>query len=196
MKKTQNSFLQQKEHALKLLQKADTAGEVDSEIKDILNLINASPWYCTLSSCSGRIVILEIPSLGDKKKARFLGRWHRTIQVDEALGAVDKHTTGLLWFLAQAPILHVESENLKKANEFIHLCISCGLKNTMMKSTEKRIIIEVASTERLDAPLGQDGHIFSSPDYIQLLVNISNEIIIKSLKKLRKLGVAFQCYLK
>ena len=45
----------------------------------------------------------------------------------------------------------------------------------------------MCSTERLDAPVGKDGELFCNDEYLDLLVNISNEIIKKSSLKLQKL---------
>ena len=48
-----------------------------------MNIINKSDDYYTSSSCSGRIVLIELPEIGDKKEAKFLGKWHREILRNE-----------------------------------------------------------------------------------------------------------------
>jgi tRNA wybutosine-synthesizing protein 3 len=131
-------------------------------------------------------VLLEIPRIGDKQGAAFLGIWHRTIDIEELKAAATKATVGLLWLLDQAPILHIGAQTLEQADKMVKTAISCGFKNSALKSSQKRIIIEICSTERLDAPIGKDGCLFCKDDYLSLLVEISNEVISRSRKKIDK----------
>ena len=177
-------FLDAKENALKSLKDACVEGKVDEGILPILNLINRIHGFYTTSSCAGRIVLLQIPQIGDKHGATFLGIWHRTIKPDELYTAAVKSTTGLLWMLAQAPILHIGAETSQQADKMLKTAISCGLKNSSIKSLGKKTIIEICSTERLDAPIGRDGCLFCEENYLSLLVEISNEIIERSQEKM------------
>jgi tRNA wybutosine-synthesizing protein 3 len=177
-------FLDAKESALKSLEDACSEQKVDEGVLPILDLINGIQGFYTSSSCAGRIVLLEIPRIGDKRGAKFLGIWHRTIESKELKAAATKATTGLLWLLAQAPILHIGSETLELAEQMVKTAISCGFKNSSIKSTGKKIRIEICSTERLDAPIGRDGCLFCKEEYWSLLVEISNEVIERSQKKI------------
>jgi len=177
-------FLEVKENALKSLQDACVAEKVDQGILPILTLINRIEGFYTSSSCAGRIVLLEIPQIGDKKAATFLGIWHRLIEPREVQIAATKASTGLLWLLAQAPILHIGAETLELADRMLKTAISCGFKNSGVKSIGKKIILEICSTERLDAPIGRDGRLFCEEKYLSLLVEISNKIIGRSQEKI------------
>jgi len=186
-------FLDAKENALKSLEDACTQQKVDEGILQILELINGIEGFYTSSSCAGRIVLLEIPQIGDKRGATFLGVWHRTIEPTELKAAATKATSGLLWLLAQAPILHIGAQTLELADTMVKTAISCGFKNSAVKSTGKKIRIEICSTERLDAPIGRDGCLFCEEEYLALLVEISNEVIERSSKKMarfaKKVGI-------
>ncbi|EMR74391.1 hypothetical protein MBGDN05_00177 [Thermoplasmatales archaeon SCGC AB-539-N05] len=177
-------FLEHKKNALQKLEKAIDEKEVDTDILSILNLINASDEYYTSSSCTGRIVLLEIPNIGDKKGAKFLGKWHRIIESDEVLSATKNAKTGLLWLLAQSPIIHMAARTNAAADKILKIAISSGFKNSGLKSIGKRIIVEICSTERIDAPIGKNGELLCSLEHLKLLINISNEIIRKSNIKL------------
>ncbi len=180
-------FLDAKENALKSLNDACDQGKVDAGALPILDLINKIEGFYTSSSCAGRIVLLQIPQIGDKRGATFLGVWHRTIKLDELRTAATKATTGFLWLLAQAPILHMGTETLQLADKMVKTAISCGFKNSAVKSIEKKIIIEICSTERLDAPIGRDGCLFCDEKQLSLLVEISNEVIERSQEKMGRL---------
>ena len=68
-----DNFLNLKERALIKLNNAENEKKIDEDIKNILKIINSNDNYFTSSSCSGRTVIIELPSLGNKKEAKFLG---------------------------------------------------------------------------------------------------------------------------
>ncbi|HUT00555.1 MAG TPA: hypothetical protein VMY59_09580 [Candidatus Thermoplasmatota archaeon] len=184
-----NEFLDAKENALKSLKDACIEKEVDEGVLPLLGLLNKLEGFYTSSSCAGRIVLLEIPQIGDKHGATFLGIWHRTIEVLELQAASTKATTGLLWLIAQAPILHIGAETLELADRMVKIAVHCGFKNSAIKSVGKKIIIEICSTERLDAPIGRDGRLFCEGIYLSLLVEISNEVIERSQKKMGRLTV-------
>jgi tRNA wybutosine-synthesizing protein 3 len=179
-------YLDAKERAVHSLEAACAQQKVDEGILPILTLINGMDGFYTSSSCAGRIVLLEIPHIGDKRGAKFLGIWHRTVQPREISQALSSATEGLLWLLAQAPILHIGVQTLTLADLMIKTAVSCGFKNSAMKSTGKKIVVEVCSTERLDAPVGKDGQLFCDQNYLFLLVDIANEVIERSRKKLVK----------
>jgi tRNA wybutosine-synthesizing protein 3 len=179
-------FFGAKESALKSLEDACAEQKVDEGVLPILDLINGIEGFYTSSSCAGRIVLLEIPQIGDKRGATFLGVWHRTIEPEELKVAAIKATKGLLWLLAQAPILHIGAQTLELADRMVKTAISCGFKNSSVKSTGKKIRLEICSTERLDAPIGRDGCLFCEEEHLSLLVEISNEVIERSGKKMAR----------
>ncbi len=191
----EKEFLDAKEKALNSLEKAKSENKVDGGIKAILDIINGSDDYYTSSSCAGRIVLIELPQLGDKKGAEFLGKWHRKIEPDEIGGAAKKAKTGMLWLLAQSPILHIGANTHDASDNLLKTAISCGFKNSGAKSTGRKIIVEICSTERLDSPIGKDGKLFCNEEYLNLLVNIANEIMDRSSLKLHRFEEKLEKYL-
>jgi len=179
-------FFRSKEKALESLRKAKIDDRVDRKILSILDLINKSVEFYTSSSCAGRIVLLEIPKIGDKKNAKFIGLWHRTIKSKELLSAFKKAKTGLLWILAQPPIMHISVKTNSAADKLIKIANASGFKNSSFKSSGKNIVVEICSTERLDAPIGKDGVLFCNKEYLKLLIAIANEVILKSDLKLNR----------
>ena len=188
-------FLEAKERALKMLDKAKSKKIVDTGIEQILDLINKSNEFYTSSSCSGRIVLIELPKIGDKKGANFLGKWHKLINQNEIVLAAKKGKNGMLWLLAQSPILHISAETKNAADKLLKIAISCGFKNSGLKSIIGKIIVEICSTERLDAPIGNNGSLFCNKEYLNLLVDISNEIIERSSYKLQRFKLELIKYL-
>ncbi len=182
----EKEFYKSKEKALESLRKAKIYDKVDRKILSILDLINKSVEFYTSSSCAGRIVLLEIPKIGDKKNAKFVGIWHRTIKPTELKSALKDAKTGLLWIIAQPPIIHISVKTSSAADKLVKIANSSGFKNSSFKSYDKNIVIEICSTERLDAPIGKNGVLFCNKEYLNLLINIANEVILKSNLKLKK----------
>ena len=182
----ERDFLKGKTSALEKLQKAQKENKVDMGIQPILDIINSYDAYYTTSSCYGRIVLLEIPNIGNKKEAKFLGKWHRTIDVDELINASKYSKVGQIWLLSQSPIIHITANTIEAADRLLKTANACGFKNSGLKSIKRKIVVEVCSTERLDVPIGNDGSIFCDKKHIELLTYISNEIFNKSNKKMKK----------
>ena len=189
------NFLDAKERALAKLENAVKDDLVDTGILNILNLINESENFYTSSSCAGRTVVLELPTIGDKKNAVFLGKWHRKVDVDEVKSAVLKSKKGLVWILAQSPIIHIGAITSESADKLLKIGIESGFKNSGLKSFGDKIIVEICSTERLDCPIGQDGMLFSDEEYLKLLVKIANEIFDRSQQKINRFEENLRKYL-
>jgi len=180
-------FYQAKEKALQNLKKAQEKENVDRKVKSLLDILNGSELYYTLSSCSGRIVLLEIPDLGDKQQAYFLGKWHQIITIADVQQALESSSKGTLWFLAQSPIFHVGVSSLEDADDLVKIGIASGFKNSGIRSIKPRFIVELCSTERLDAPIGKQGTIYGENEYLELLTQIANQILQRSQEKLHRL---------
>jgi len=177
-------FISAKDRALEKLGEAQSKDEVDENILPLIDLINNSEEYYTSSSCAGRILLLQIPELGDKKQAKFLGRWHRAIKTEEVLEAIKKSDKGTIWLLAQSPIIHIGAKTNTAADKIVKIANASGFKNSHIKSVGKKPLVEIGSTERLDAPIGEDGTLFCKDEHLELLVRISNEVMEKSTLKL------------
>jgi len=182
----QREFIQNKKQTMQKLKIAVEEGKVDSDIIPILDIINSYDNYYTSSSCYGRIVLLEIPEIGDKKNARWLGKWHHKINKKDIYESLKKAELGQIWILAQAPIIHIYSNTIQDADNIVKTAISCGFKNSGFKSISNNIVIEITSTERLDAPVGLNKKIFCDDDYLSFIVDIANTVFERSTKKLEK----------
>ena len=181
-------FTQYKKKALVSLGRALEKGEVDRKIIPVLDVINSFPCFYTTSSCAGRIMVLEVPSVGRKKEAKILGKWHHKINEQEIQECIITATRGQIWLLAQSPIFHVGVESMKKTDSLLSIAIRSGFKNSGIKTKGKKIIIEITSTERVDTPLGKDGTMMCSMEYLKFITEIINYTIERGDKKIQRLS--------
>ncbi len=181
-----------KREALKSLFTAVQERKVDEDIIDLLMLINSIEGIYTTSSCSGRIGIIEEPALGAKPMARWLIKVHRLIEFEEAKSSLKKARTGLIFLKSQPPIFHVVAEDMEKAKMLHELGLSSGFKYTTFKSISSRYLIEINATEYLTAPLGKDGKILVSDEYIRFALELGNSMLKRSKGRLPRLEKNFK----
>ena len=184
----EKNFEEQKEKAMAGLRKALEEGKVDRDIIPLLEKINSLENYFTTSSCSGRISVMEMPHFGDKLNSVWLGKWHREVTDEEVLEAIGKHRSGQLWFLVRSPILHVAARTMEDAVKLLNLSIGLGFKYSNIKSvSHKKLLVEIRSTERMDVPLGEDGELWVSEEYIGRIVSLANAQMRRFKGKLKRL---------
>ncbi len=140
-----------KKRKLESLNKAVKNGEVDEWILPILEKINSIDDYVTLSSCAGRVAVMDMPDFGNKGEAVFLGKWHHIPDAEEVEKAIDagRMTT---WLMLNPPILHIACCNLKSAERLILSAQNAGIRRAGIISL-KHNVVEVCGHERMEIPV-------------------------------------------
>ena len=169
-------FLEDKKRTLTNLEMAIRENLVDEEVIPILNKINNLDNYYTTSSCIGRVGIMEIPKdKNPKLYSRWLGKWHHYATYDEMFNALKERKNGYIVFVMNSPILHIACKDIESAKKMLELAIHSGLKASSIKSvSDRRIIVEILTTHKVDAPIGEDGELFVDNNYLRFLLNYSN----------------------
>jgi len=181
-----------KREALKSLFTAMLDGKVDEDIIDLLLLINSIRGIYTTSSCSGRIGIIEEPSLGAKPLSRWLIKVHREMTFQEAKKALERVEKGLIFLKSQPPIFHIGAEDIERAKMLHELGLASGFKYTTFKVISNRYLVEINGTEYLTVPLGRDGKIMVSDDYLNFAIEIGNSMLKRSKGRLPRLFKNFE----
>ncbi|WP_456368117.1 tRNA(Phe) 7-((3-amino-3-carboxypropyl)-4-demethylwyosine(37)-N(4))-methyltransferase Taw3 [Thermococcus sp.] len=181
-----------KREALKSLFTAMLDGKVDEDIIDLLLLINSIRGIYTTSSCSGRIGIIEEPSLGAKPLSRWLIKVHREMTFQEAKKALERVEKGLIFLKSQPPIFHIGAEDIERAKMLHELGLASGFKYTTFKVISNRYLVEINGTEYLTVPLGRDGKIMVSDDYLNFAIEIGNSMLKRSKERLPRLFKNFE----
>ena len=171
-------FQRDKEKAMEKLREALEKNLVDRGILYILERINEMEDYYTTSSCFGRCGIMEFPrGKNPKVYSRWLGKWHHYGEERELFEALEKRSRDfeMIVFVMNSPILHVAARDIPAAKRLLDLAIHSGLKASSIKSiTERRVMVEIVSTYKIDAPIGIDGEILVDRDYLRMLLNLGN----------------------
>lgn len=179
------SFNNQKKVFLKRADKSKE-GHIDKEIEQLVKKINSLNNYYTTSSCAGRIVLLEKKS-DKKQEARWLFKKHGKANLKEIKKALKKLSRHDIWFRQEAAIFHIACRTIDDAQKLINLARSIGFKRSGIQSTKNKIIVEIASSEYIDAIIAKNGKLLVNDNYLKILINEANKKLEKNKEKLKKL---------
>ncbi|CAN6205519.1 unnamed protein product [Urochloa humidicola] len=162
-------------------------GGVDAPISPLLEVLNSHPDLFTTSSCSGRVSVLAQPQEGQdatkrKKKARG-GGWvyvsHDPADpdavVEQLFGGNGSAVAGdELVFRFEPMIVAVECRDADAAAVLVAAAIRAGFRESGITSLQKRVMVAIRCSIRMEVPLGQTGELVVSPEYVCYLVRTAN----------------------
>ena len=184
-----------KDHVMTNLDKKIQDGLVDEKVLPAIRSINSHSDYYTTSSCSGRIQVIELPKIGDKEKSTVLGKWHEQVSTAQVRSILDNWAgTGVVYLLAQSPIIHVVCKTLAAASQLRNIADSAGFKYSSIRSLKEqrarssdaefeKITVEILSTERVDIPVAVEGRVFPDEEYLKFIVDNANSCLDRSHRK-------------
>ena len=180
-----NGWMDFKTKKLRNYEIAKKEGDIDGDIISLLDLINSKEDFVTLSSCSGRIAVIDTPEFGDKINSKFLGKWHHEVKCHEILEAIKKgrETT---WLITYPPIIHVACSSLESAERLINKANNAGFRRSGLISL-KKFVVEISSLERLELPVAIKGRILLNNDTLKIIVDFANRKLLRGKEKLSKL---------
>ncbi|XP_062189340.1 tRNA wybutosine-synthesizing protein 2/3/4 isoform X2 [Phragmites australis] len=161
-------------------------GGVDAPIAPLLDALNSHPDLFTTSSCSGRVSVLAQPQEGQgpkpKKKARG-GGWvyvsHDPADPDAVVellfgGSGSEGAGDELVFRFEPMIVAVECRDAASAAALVAAAVSAGFRESGITGLQKRAMVAIRCSIRMEVPLGQTGELVVSPEYVRYLVRIAN----------------------
>ena len=182
------TFSQIKQDIFERKDKSDI-GEIDKKIRKLCEKINKKKEYYTTSSCAGRIVLIIANE--KKKSGLFLFRNHEKIKLDELKREIERagrKTKKLIYFKQEPCILHVACLNLEYAQKLLNKAKLAGWKNSGIIASNKKIILEMRSTEKLELPIIKNKKLLVDDDFLKVLVKEANERLERTWDKIEKLS--------
>tara|TARA_Y100000310_G_scaffold239524_1_gene243137 strand:- start:705 stop:1277 length:573 start_codon:yes stop_codon:yes gene_type:complete len=161
---------------------------LDKPIAKLCEKINKSDDYYTLSSCSGRIVLIK--EKVDKEPGLFLFRTHKKISFKELKRELEKackKSKDLIYLKQEPCVLAVSCRDLESEQKLLDKARIAGWKKSGITTTSKKFVIELFSTERIDVPIAKDGKILVDDNYLKMLVLEANSKLIRTFEKIKRL---------
>mgnify|MGYP000911723226 CR=1 FL=1 len=181
--------MKEKFRYLEDLKKVIQKGEVDLRIIDTLNILNSKENYYTTSSCAGRIILIEIEEIGDKKESNFIFKSHEKVDYKEIWNIINRYKGNkMLFLIVNSSIIHVVCKDLESAKRLINISKESGFKYSSIFSFSEKIIVEIRSTEKMDIPVFKNGKVYPNEEYIMMIIDVANQLIERIKKKIEKLN--------
>lgn len=180
-------FLRRKKDTLKKEDKS-FKGQVDEKIKSLCDKINSLGDCYTTSSCSGRIVLM----IDQEKKANglILKNYHDIISFEllkKDLNEILKKYKEDIKFKMEPCALHVAFRTFENAKEFYEKAKLLGWKKAGVISFDKRFIVEINGSEKLEFPIMQKKKILVDDNFLKIVLEDANRKMQRGWEKIEKL---------
>ena len=182
-----DNFLRAKKGRLGRKDKS-SIGEIDKPILELCNKINKSDDYYTLSSCSGRIILIR--ETKDKQAGLFVFRSHKKVNFNELKKELEKikgKEKGLIYLKQEPCVLVVSCRDLIYEQELLNKARKVGWKKSGIITTSGKFVVELFSTERIDVPIMNKGKILVDDNYLKLVLKEANSKLERTWNKIKKL---------
>ncbi len=155
---------------------------IDLKIKPLIDFINSLPNYCTTSSCSGRILVIEKRSY-KKQESKWLFVSHKPTSFLDIKKALQK-TSGDVWFKQESFILHICCRTLEDAKNILGASRDIGIKRAGIISLGSKIMVEVIGTEAIEALIAKGGKLLVDDNYLRILTEEANKKLERNSKRI------------
>lgn len=182
-------FFQRKKDVLNKKDKS-SSGKWDEKILKLCEKINSFENYYTTSSCSGRIIIMKDEEKKSPELFEFVSHYLVDfLELEEYFKKVKQNKN--FKFKQEPMILHVACRDLKSAEKLLKKAQEAGFKHCGVISLGKNIVVEIASTEKIDFPLIVDGKLLVNEKFLQAVLDRANKNLEKGWEKIEKLEKNF-----
>lgn len=181
-------FIQRKKAVLSKIDKS-SKNSWDTQILSLCNKINSLENYYTTSSCSGRVILMIYQE--KKQNGLFCKFYHELISLEvlekDLKEICKKYKNKSIKFKLDSPILHVACRDMKSAKSLYEKAKTSGWKKIGLVSWEKRIILEIICTGKLEFPIIENEKLLVNENFLKIIVKQSNSKLKNSWEKIKKL---------
>ncbi len=169
-------------------------GYVDPDLVDfILMIFNRKNHVFTISSCSGRIVLVDVPYPWMRENSTIVFKKHSVVSLDEILRVISLPTLHRLWLIVSGPIFHFVADSLPAAQLLLNVARSVGFKHSGIISIRRDgIVVELISGTWTSFLLKDRDTLVVSNDGLRNIIEIANEILVQGKSRLQNLKNALE----
>lgn len=183
---SQDKFVKRK---CDVLSKKDKSfkGKWDFKIIELCNKINSFEDFYTTSSCSGRVVVMV--NQEKKRAGLFIKVWHDKISFFELNNELEKISTKKsVKFKMESCALNVGCRDLNCARRLCDVARLAGWKRVGIIVSDKRVMVSLNSTEKLEFPIFENRKILVSDEFLKVVVKEVNKKLERGWRKIDKLN--------
>ncbi len=167
-------------------------GYVDRDIvRFIMDIFEKCRNIFTISSCSGRITLVDAPYPWVRKESTVVFKKHEAVSLDEVLNVLKQRCAYRLWIIASGPIMHFVANSLDVAQRLLNIARSCGFKHSGIISLRRDgIVVEVISGTWTSTLLKEGDTVLLESDKLAIVVKLFNDILLEGKSRLKALHEA------
>lgn len=187
MKTEEARFFMVKERHSKSLEKAQKERKADEKAMPIAELLKKSRSFFTTSSCSGRIILMDLDKEEGKKEGAFHAKWHRIVEFNELWKEIEKENKENLWFKQEPFVFLIGANSLENAEKVLKACRKAGVKRAGINFFEKgKVFVEVIGTQNMSVMVKEGSKILIEKKYMEKLLEYANRKLEKNFKVLKE----------
>ncbi len=162
------------------------AGYLDPDIYHVLLALFRRRESFPVSSCSGRVTIVDAPMPWHRRGSAVLFKKHSPVEEREVLSIIQgPPPLGRLWLVVTGPILHVSALTLREALSVLKIAREAGMKHSGVLSISRRgIYLELRTGVRLATLLRAGGFAIGE---VREVVRAANEALLEGKGRLARL---------
>ena len=169
-------------------------GSIDRPIVKLTEVINTARDTFTLSSCSGRVVLLREALIGQsvrKAGCDWLTVSHEELSpaaVLESLQSREVERPGTIVLKFEPFVLHVQCRDTETARRMCACAVEAGFRNSGITMGNKgKLVTAVRSTHGLEVPItDEDGALLVTEEYVSFIVEKANSKLRENFKRIAK----------
>lgn len=160
-------------------------GYLDPDIYSILQLLFNRQESFPVSSCSGRITLVDAPMPWHRKGSTVIFKKHSAVERSEVEPLLSQSPLSRFWLVVTGPILHVSALTLREASTLLKIARKAGLKHSGVLSISRRgIYLELRTGVRLTILLKSESY---TCEHLAEVVKVANEALAEGKIRLKRL---------
>ena len=188
MKVDARIWLKRKEEAYAKLKEDLEIGYLDEDIIDVLEEIFKRNEAFTVSSCSGRIAIVDSQYPWERKDSTVLFKKHQPIALSEIIDIINQPAVSAMWLVVVGPIIHVSTLTLREAFRILKIAREAGFKHSgILSASRKGITVELRTGIRLAVLLKVKNELVINYEKLEEIIGIANKALMLGKVRLKKL---------
>ncbi|MEM4485728.1 MAG: hypothetical protein QW116_00620 [Zestosphaera sp.] len=169
-------------------------GYLDKDIVDVLLKLFEFDGLYTISSCSGRVTLIDGDLPWRRKGSTIIFKKHQPLALEELLSYLEGPVSRRLWLVVTGPIIHASAVSLGWAGELLRIARESGMKHSGVLSISrgKGIIVELRTGVRLTSLLKIRDQTLIGAEKVEEVVRVANEALLEGKEKLERLRKALE----
>ncbi|QOR93828.1 hypothetical protein IMZ38_04025 [Thermosphaera chiliense] len=164
-------------------------GYLDKDLLPLLLLLNLDARIYTMSSCSGRITLVDGDNPWSREDTSVVFKKHLPITLDELASIYRVKVARKLWIVVTGPIIHLSSSQIPLALRILEHARKEGYKHSgiMHLSRSKGFLLELSTGIWVSQLLRTVENLVVPEEGLSLVVKEYNRILLEGKKRLDKL---------